>query len=132
MGDFDEIEPVFQSILDRIWAGGTEDTNVFNRLSTIERAIYSTRVLEGQLDNGGWYQAFFNRVDHLVEPAIEGYQFLGLPEYATHLRDVRAAGFGEDSWNEVGETLDEAYFRLSGSEAARAAALKRDRTQGDG
>lgn len=120
MDDFDVVEPVFQRIFTAVWSSGEEDRDTLAALSGSERAIYATRLVEGEVDNGGWYQAFGNGVDHLIEPAIDGYESLGLADYASHLRDVRAAGFGEDSPDELGEALDEAYYRLSGSEAARA------------
>jgi hypothetical protein len=123
--DFGTVEPVFRSIFAKVWARGSEDLDVLNSLPPIERAIYATHLLEGELDNGGWYQAFGNRNAHLIEPAIEGYELLGLPDYAAHLRDVRAMGFDEQSEDAVGEALDTAYFQLSGSEAARAAMLRR-------
>ena len=124
MDDFSTVDPVFQSTFAKVWARGSEDEEVLNRLPPIDRAIYATRVLEGELNNGGWYQAFGNGVDHLIEPAIEGYELLGLPEYAAHLRAVRAAGFDERSEDAVGAGLDNAFFRLSGSEAARAAIVR--------
>jgi len=118
------VEPVFQRIFDVVWASGAESSEALNSLSDAERAIYATRVIEGQLDNGGWYQVFGNGVDHLIGPAIDGYLLLGLPEYAAVLTEVRAESFGEDSPEELGERLDNAYFALSGSEEARASLVK--------
>ena len=121
MEAFPIVEPVFQAIHSRMGRG--DDWSVFNRLTPLERAIYATRVIEGQIDNGGWYAVFYNNTDHWVDPAIQGYELLGLPEYAEHLRRVRAIGFGEDSPEPIGEAIDAEYFRLSGSEEARARAL---------
>jgi Domain of unknown function (DUF4375) len=129
MDDFATVEPVFRSIFAEVWASGAEDPEVLNRLSPADRAIYATHLLEGELDNGGWYQAFGNGVDHLIEPAIEGYELLGLAEYAGHLRNVRAAGFDEQSEDPVGGALDSAYSRLSGADAARAAMVRRESLQ---
>jgi hypothetical protein len=119
---FDAVEPFFQSVHARVWTDGSED---LSGLSPLESAIYATRVLEDDIDNGGHYQAFGNGTDQLIEPAIEGYEHLGLPAYAAHFRHVRAIGFHEHSPEEVGESLDDAYFRLSGSEEARAVAIYR-------
>jgi hypothetical protein len=130
--DFGTVEPVFQLIFAKVWASGSEDLGVLNSLPPIERAIYATRLLEGDLDNGGWYQAFGNGKAHLIEPAIEGYQLLGLPMYAAHLRRVRAVGFDGRSEDAVGDALDKAYFALSGSEAARAAVVRRHPWSMDG
>lgn len=121
---FETVEPSFQSIFSRVWASGTEDARVLHQLTPLERAIYATRIIEGMIDNGGWYAVFYNGVDHLIEPATEGYELLGLPEYAEHLRRVRVTGFGEHSPEATARALDDEYFRLSGSEEARAAALR--------
>jgi hypothetical protein len=93
-------------------------------LSEDERAIYATRIIEGQWDNGGLFQVFGNGVDHLLEPAIGAYEHLGLLDYAALIRAVRAAGFRVDSPLELGEQLDGRYFGLSGSESARAELIK--------
>jgi hypothetical protein len=120
---FEKVEPVFQAILARVWAGGDEDLQVLGLLTPLERAVYATRMLEGAIDNGGWYSVFYNNVDHMIEPAIDGYEVLGLPDYAEHLRNVRALGFREDSPEALGTAVDHEYFALSGSEEARAVAL---------
>lgn len=125
MDAFDRVEPVFQTIFARVWARGAEDLGMLAGLTPVERAVYATRIVEGQIENGGWYQAFFNDVDHLIEPAIEGYELLDLAEHAEHFRHVRAIGFTADTPQPIGEALDDEYFRLSDAEAARAAALTR-------
>jgi hypothetical protein len=111
------VEPVFQRVYDEVWANGVEDLQA---VGGVERAIYATWVLEGDVDNGGWYQAFGNGTDSLIEPAIDGYELMGLPEYASVLREVRAQNFDENSPDEVGERLDRLWFELSGTEEARA------------
>jgi hypothetical protein len=118
--DFEVVEPVFQQIFATVWHEGAEDSRALESLSALDRAVYATRVIEGELDNGGWYQAFGNGVDHLIEHAMSGYELLGLADYAGHLRDVHASGFTAVSPDELGTALDQAYFRLSGSELARA------------
>lgn len=120
MDDFDVVEPVFRRIFATVWAHGEEDSAALAALTEDEWAIYVTRVLEGQLDNGGWFQVFGNGVDQHLEAALAGYERLGLPDYAAVVQAVRDAGFGEDSPEESGEGLDAAYFELSGSESARA------------
>jgi hypothetical protein len=63
---------------------------------------------------------FGNGTDALIESAIEGYMLLGLPDYAAVVREVRSQAFDQDSPEAVGEQLDHAFFRLTGSEEARA------------
>jgi hypothetical protein len=122
--DFDVVEPVFQRVFGAVWSGRKENLDAFARLPEAERAIYATRIVEGQLDNGGWYQVFGNGVDHLLEAAIDGYELLGLADYAAHLRKVREVEFNGSSPEDIGEALDDAYFRLSGSEAACARIIR--------
>jgi hypothetical protein len=76
------------------------------RLSPVERATYATRTIEHDLDEGGFYLVFADADDALIEPAIEGHELLGLPRYAALLRMVREIGFGEESSEELSETLD--------------------------
>jgi hypothetical protein len=121
---FEVVEPVFRRIFAAVWKDGSESAAALDSISEGERAIYATRILEAELDNGGWYQVFFNHVDGLIEHAIAGYVLLGLPEYAAHLREVRAKGFDGDAPEQLGDLLDNAYFRLSGSEVARAALVQ--------
>jgi hypothetical protein len=114
---FERVQPVFQRIFEKIWANGVEDLQAVNE---VERAIYATWVLEGDVDNGGWYQAFGNGTDALIEPAMDGYILLGLPDYAAVLHEVRVQGFDDSSPEAVGEPLDHLWFQLTGSEEARA------------
>jgi hypothetical protein len=56
--------------------------------------------------------------------------FSGSSEPFGQAARVRAAGFDEDSPDEVGEGLDEAYYQLSGSEAARADLIRANPNMG--
>lgn len=129
MDDFDIVEPVFQSIFARLVT--THDLQAaVDALPDAERAIVATRILEGDVDNGGWYQLFGNGNDGMIEPAISSYERLGLPDYAAVLRDVRSKGFNAHSPDALGDALGAAYFGLSGSEAARAALIKSEGMRG--
>jgi hypothetical protein len=95
MDDFDKVELVFQTIFARLMTVRDLATAV-DGLPESERAIVATRVLEGDVDNGGCYQLFGNGNDGMIEPAISGYERLGLPDYAAVLRDVRFERFQRD------------------------------------
>ncbi len=120
MDDFLVVEPVFRRIFATVSSRNEEDADALTNLTEDERAIYVTRILEGELDNGGWYQVFGNGVGHQLEAAVTGYERLGLPDYAALIRAVRDAGFSEQSPEALGERLDAAYFELTGSESSRA------------
>ena len=130
MDDFDVVAPVFQRIFARLGTALDLPAAV-DALPAAERAIVATSIVEGEVDNGGWFQLFGNGNDGMIEPAILGYERLGLPDYAAVLRDVRSRNFNEGSPEALGDALDAADFALSGSEAARAA-LVRSEGMGDG
>ena len=98
-----------------------EYRRAMRRLTAAERAIWVTRFLERELADGGWYLVFANEREYLIRPAIRAYVQLGLPAYAEHLRAVLASGYGDASTEAASEELDEAYGRLEGADAARAA-----------
>jgi hypothetical protein len=123
LDDFGTVEPIFQRIIARL-VTALDLSAAVDALPAAERAIVATRVLEGDVDNDGWYQLFGNRNDGMIEPSISGYETLGLTDYAAVLRDVRSKGFNEASPAALGDELDAVYFALSGSEAARAALVK--------
>lgn len=120
------VQRVYARIRERVWDRDEADDNdtALDSLSAIERAIYVTRELEEELDDGGWYLVFANEDDHLIEPALAGYELLGLQAYVAHLREVRRVGYGDDSTEDEGERLDAEYATLTGAEAARARALR--------
>lgn len=121
----EQVERAYQALRARVWDAddGDDDEAHLRALSPTERAIYVTRELEDELADGGWYLVFANEDDALIEPAIEGYELLGCPAYAAHLREVRASGYGDDSDDDAGERLDDLFATLDGSEAARRRAI---------
>jgi hypothetical protein len=121
------VRAVFERIRARVLSGDGDDVvgpEVVAALPPLERAVYTTRALEDELADGGWYLIFANEDEDLVTPALAGYGLLGLPAYADHLREVLAAGYGDESSEAEGERLDDAFAALSGSEEARAAAIR--------
>lgn len=122
------VQAVYARIRDQVWdrEEGDDNDEVFVSLAPLDRAVYVTRELEEELADGGWYLVFANEDDYLIAPAIEAYELLGLEAYARHLRDVLAAGFGDESTEDAGERLDEAFRALSGAEEARRAAIERE------
>ena len=121
-GPFGQVEPVFQHLAER-------DPRIFDPpvLATYPpgvRMLISTRVIEGQVDNGGWPAVFYNGVDGHLPAAVEGYRLLGLADHAAvaervraHARTDRAGGAPTDAtWDDV----DAAWNGLPGAEEARA------------
>lgn len=125
---------VYQRIRAAVWdtEEGDDIDEAIARLSADERAVYATHALEDELAEGGWSLIFGNDRDNLLEPAIEGYERMGLRRHATLVRAVLAAGHDGIPEEDM-ETLDERFARLPGAEAARARFIKAhglDRTDG--
>lgn len=121
----EQVERAYQALRARVWDAdeGDDDDASLVALTPLERAIYVTRELEDELADGGWYLVFANENDRLIDVAIEGYELLGCPAYAAHLREVLGCGFGDESDDDEGERLDDLYAALDGSEAARRRAI---------
>jgi hypothetical protein len=121
----DAVRRVYERTANRILdSEGTDDPAAIASLSEAERAVYVTRALEDELDDGGWYLVFANSNDHRIDPAIEAYELLGLPRYAELLRAVRTVGLDDDSPDGLSERLDSRYGRLTGAEQARARLIR--------
>jgi len=112
---------VYQRIRATVWDidEGDDIDEAITRLSADERAVYATRALEDELAEGGWSLIFGNDRDNLIEPAIEGYERMGLRRHAELVRSVLESGIGGIPEAEM-EALDERFARLRGAEAARA------------
>lgn len=123
------VQTEYARIRELVWDrdSGDDNDDVLVSLTPLDRALYVTRELEEELADGGWYLVFANEDDYLIAPAIAAYELLGLEAHASHLRDVVAVGFGDDSTEDAGDRLDEAYRTLSGAEEARRAAIERAR-----
>jgi hypothetical protein len=121
------VQAEFERIRARVWDEyeGDDRDEVLATLSERDRDIYVTRELEAELEDGGWYLVFANSDEGLIDPAIEAYERLALPGYAAHLREVLDSGYTDETAEDEGERLDEEFARLSGSERAREALLRR-------
>jgi hypothetical protein len=119
---------VYQRIRATVWDvdEGDDIDEAILRLSADERAVYATRALEDELAEGGWSLIFGNDRDNLLEPAIEGYERMGLRRHAALVRSVVDAGHDGIPESEM-EALDERFARLRGAEAARGRFIKAQR-----
>jgi hypothetical protein len=125
--DEELVRHVYERIRARVWDAddGDDDDDALGGLTLEERAIYATRELEDELAEGGWSFVFANADDGLIEPAIEGYELLGLRRYAALLRAVRRVGYSDTGPESEGERFDARFERLSGADRARARLIRR-------
>jgi hypothetical protein len=125
---------VYERIRATVWDPdeGDDIDDAIARLGPDERAVYATRALEDELAEGGWSLIFGNDRDNLLEPAIEGYERMGLRRHAALVRSVLEAGHDGVPEEDM-EALDERFARLRGAEAARTRFIKAqslDRVEG--
>ena len=119
---FDEVERTFQAIIEH--DDGVFDPEHLRSCPEGVRILIATRVIEGQVNNGGWPAVFYNGADGHLAGAIDGYRRLGLDEHASIAARVLAHGWTEpkdgEPADDVWEAFDGAWFRLPDPETARA------------
>ena len=124
------VEPVFQATMDRLGERATDPSALADEPAGI-RAIVTTRIVDGVVDNGGWITLLTGSAD-IVPLAIEGYRLLGLEQHASLAARAHDRGFAEPGPDDerddpdedaFWEDLAEAWFELPSAEAARAAYL---------
>ena len=116
------VEPVFQQIVER-------DLNVFDpevlaRYSAPIRMLIATRLIDGQVDNGGWPAVFYNDATGLLSEAIQGYRLLGIGQHAALAERIEAHGWTEPTDERpddpAWQIFNAEWFALDDVEAARA------------
>ena len=122
------VDPVFQAAMDRLGERATDSDALAGEPAGI-RAIVTTRLIDGLVDNGGWSAVFAEAQQGLVPLAIDGYRLLGLDEHASLAERALAHGHTPPDDDPPGdpddlafwEDLETAWFELPSAEAARAA-----------
>jgi hypothetical protein len=93
-------EEVDRIILDALsrrlgWVGVRHEYDSVRRLSPGLRMLWSTDVVDGEIQNGGFNQLFWNRYDLYAADAIEGFRLIGAEEHARLVEDA-LKGFEEE------------------------------------
>lgn len=116
------VEPVFQQVVERV--RNVFDPDVLARYSAPIRMLIATRLIDGQVDNGGWPAVFYNEALGLLPEAIQGYRLLGLGEHAALAERIQAHGWTQPTDNRPDDpawgTFDAEWLALDDVEAARA------------
>ena len=119
------VQPVLERLLDEASSGQpSEPLACLPDWTPGQQAIVATRVIQGEIDNGGAPAVFYNAVDSLLVDAIDGFRLLGLEEHANALADLVASGLSEDSPEGADDAFHEAWFSLPDTEPARAAYIR--------
>jgi hypothetical protein len=116
------VQPVFERLLDEVAAARPErPIEVLPGWSAGERAILATRVVSGEIDNGGAPAVVYDAVGQLLPDAIDGFRLLGLAEHADALAGLVASGFNGDSPDGADDDFHETWFSLPDTVPAQAA-----------
>jgi hypothetical protein len=117
------VQPCFERLLDEATLAATTEgpIELLPHWTPGERAIIATRVIEGEIGNGGLHVVFDNEEAHLLGPAVEGYRLLGIDDHADLLQDILTAGFSGKEEDGDANEFHGAWFSLRDAEAKRAA-----------
>ena len=119
---FDIVEPVFQTVVDRVGAERWLEPDVLRQQPAAVRMLLSTRAVDGLVANGGWIAIPVEEQLGLLPLAVEGYDLLGLESHAKIARRASGLSYNADDDEPAGwSELDEEWFRLPDADEARAA-----------
>jgi len=121
----------------KVEKSGKPERDVFNGLSPGFRAVFATWILEGEVNNGGFNQFFWNSSGDYAADAVAGYDLIGVPAYARLMRRAIAIrdadrartqsfkdrgtleAFSESYQNNRLSKLDDEFYKLGDLSAAR-------------
>lgn len=87
-------EDLVLAIMDNMWVKMDKkmgnEFNIVSSLSEGRRAIFSTYLVEGEVNNGGFNQFYFNSSGQFAEMAEEGFACIGAREFAELMGRVNA------------------------------------------
>ena len=124
IADEDLEQAVLDHILDVRFGDAFErDHEIVSTFSPGLRMFYATFILEGEVNNGGYHQFFFNSSRRFAADAVAGYELLGAREHAELTRQAialiaaeeaaeRDAPDSESSEPSALGPIDERFFQL--------------------
>lgn len=84
-----EIEQaILEYAVEKIYQGTETEIQAFTKLPRGFQIVYTTRVLEDEVNNGGFNQYFYNSSGQFADKAVESYQALGLYDHAQIVREA--------------------------------------------
>lgn len=87
----DEIaEAVVQHVHFRVAGAWGREAPIIRALPRGVRAIYTTWLVDAEVNGGGFHQYFFNSSGQYAGEALAGYELLGVEEYAALMRSAIA------------------------------------------
>ncbi len=82
----DELGDVVLQHVQLLLQSGGEEADVVTKMPPGTRAIFTTFVVDAEVNNGGFNQFFYNPHGYLAGEALAGYELLGADDYADVMR----------------------------------------------
>jgi hypothetical protein len=90
-------QAVLDFVCNQIGHDFSREVEVVKQLSSGLKAIYTTMVVEGEVNNGGFNQYFWNSEGRLAEIAVAGFREIGALQFESLLRRAILMWNGEHS-----------------------------------
>lgn len=95
MSDAEVEYSVFKALIPLISGGHDDEYEKFAALSRGLRMLWSTLLLDGEVNNGGFNQFFFNNSGQFAMDAVEGFRLIGAEQHAQLTEEAIALFFKE-------------------------------------
>lgn len=96
------------AIMDNLWAkmrkDMSDDFEVISSLSRERQAIYSTYIVEGEVNNGGFNQFYFNSSGQYADMAVDGFELLEARKFCDLMKKANDTYLSE--FNKITEKQD--------------------------
>jgi hypothetical protein len=81
----------YESLIDFVYESEAGAGARYDSLTGGQRMLWATLLLEGEVNNGGFNQYFFNTQGEFLADAIRGFEVFGAREHGTLARQAREA-----------------------------------------
>jgi hypothetical protein len=81
----------YMPLIDIVYESEQGNRSTYDALTGGQQMLWATMLLEGEVNNGGFNQYFFNTEGMYLEDAIRGFETFGSPAHAKLARQARNA-----------------------------------------
>lgn len=140
-------QAVFDSVIKRMKPDLSDELEVLDPLSPGAKFLYASWIVDGEVNNGGFNQYFWNTEGATLSTAIEAFHFFGLPEvsqllveagkvweseqhFQTPLKEVGTLQAFSDSYKESDlDRFDSRYYDLASELSSARIAMIRSKPE---
>src|SRR5690349_5085117 len=99
--DEELIQKVIDSVLNFVGelGPGEDDYELVRQTPKLAQFLWAMRLMESEVNNGGFEQYFWNSSCTLADLALEGYEAIGAEKYVGLLKRAQEL-IGSDSWRD--------------------------------